>query len=61
MAHSILSSIIYFLVLQSRERIQSTLDDDRLLIVEQPSKPWDIFSNYYPTFKIISRVRNVTF
>jgi len=28
-------------------------------MIKHPSKPWDIFSNYYPKFKTISRVRNV--
>lgn len=45
-------------VLQPNGQPQSTLNDDQSLVVahSQPLRPWDIFSNYYPEFKAISRV-----
>jgi len=47
-------------VLQSRfqsVQTQDILDEDQTQVSENIFRPWDIFSNYQPEFKKISRVR----
>jgi len=49
-------------VLQSRFQSVHThgiLDDDQTQVSENIFRPWEIFSNYQPEFKKISRVRRL--
>lgn len=47
-------------VIRSSARLQSALNNDQSL-VENESNQWDIFRNYHPDFKMISRVSKFKF
>lgn len=46
-------------VLQPKDQTQGIFDGDQSKITENTSRPWDVFSNYQPEFKKISRVRHL--
>jgi len=46
-------------VLPPRVQTQGIIDGDQPLVSENMFRPWDVFSNYQPEFKKISRVRRL--
>jgi len=46
-------------VLQPRVQIQGILNGDLPQASENMFRPWDVYSNYHPEFRKISRVRHL--
>jgi len=44
---------------QPKDQTQGIFDEDKSQITENMFRPWDVFSNYQPEFKKISRVRHL--